>query len=52
MEKNSRELHEIIVTAEIKTAKALKSVSSKITFSFQSCVNILCETYSFIIFSV
>lgn len=52
MEKNSRELHEIIVTAEIKIEIALKNIFLKYIFSFQSCVNILSETQSFMIFSM
>lgn len=43
MEKNSRELHEIIVTAEIKIAIALKNIFLKNIFSFQSSVSILSE---------
>lgn len=43
MEKNSRELHEIIVTAEIKIAIALRNIFLKNIFSFQSCVSILSE---------
>lgn len=52
MEKSSKELHEIIVTAETKTTIALKNIFLQNIFSFQSCVNILAEACSFVIFSV
>lgn len=44
MEKNSRELHEIIVTAEIKIVIALKNIFLKCIFPFQSYVTILSKT--------
>lgn len=47
------ELHEIIMTAEIKIAIALKNIFLKnFFFSFWSCMNTLSETQSFIIFSM
>lgn len=46
MEKNSRKLHEIIVTAEMKIAIALKDIFLKYIFSFQSCVNIVKQRVS------
>jgi len=45
-EKNSRQCHEIIVTAEIKIAIALKNIFLQNISSFQSYVNIVGETVS------